>query len=178
MCINRCVTYSIENFMRGSVCVTLYPHPSPPLKNAGGTLQVKLKLIIMAELNLISLIKAKGHEVSTQFEKLWSAPEVIAEGIEPSLLEIRVSTDYKDSVFAIIRDGKESKLVPFAEGELDPKNLTTDNDGIVTDGLEGMTFSLAEVTALSDRPDLGKKDATGKPVGIKKGSKELKLYVE
>ena len=94
------------------------------------------------------------------------------------MLEIRVSTDYKDSVFAIIRDGKESKLVPFAEGELDPKNLTVDNDGIVTSGLEGLTFSLAEVTALSDRPDLGKKDATGKPVGIRKGSKELKLYVE
>ena len=132
----------------------------------------------MAELNLISLIKAKGHSVSQQFTKLWSEPEIIAEGIEPSTIEIRVSTDYKDSVFAIIRDGKESKLVPFAEGELDPKNLTVDNDGIVTSGLEGLTFSLAEVTALSDRPDLGKKDATGKPVGIKKGSKELKLYVE
>ena len=132
----------------------------------------------MAELNLISLIKAKGHEVSTQFEKLWSAPEIIAEGIEPSQLEIRVSTDYKESVFAIIRDGKESKLVPFAQDELDPKNLKTDDDGIVIEGLEGLTFSLAEVTALSDRPDLGKKDATGKPVGIKKGSKELKLYVE
>ena len=164
--------------MSGNVCVTLYPHPSPPLKNAGDTLQAKLKLIIMAELNLISLIKAKGYEVSTQFEKLWSAPEIIAEGIEPSLLEIRVSADYKDSVFAIIRDGKESKLVPFAEGELDPKGLTVDDDGIVTSGLESLTFSLAEVTALSDRPDLGKKDATGKPVGIKKGSKELKLYVE
>ena len=130
------------------------------------------------ELNLISLIKAKGHEVCTQFEKLWSAPEIIAEGIEPSLLEIRVSTDYKESVFAIIRDGRESKLVPFAQDELDPKNLKTDDDGIVIEGLEGLTFSLAEVTALSDRPDLGKKDATGKPVGIKKGSKELKLYVE
>ena len=129
-------------------------------------------------MNLISLIKAKGHSVSNQWEKLWSAPEVIAEGIEPSQLEIRVSADYKDSVFAIIRDGKESKLVPFAEGELDPKNLTADNDGIVTNGLEGLTFSLAEVTALIDRPDLGKKDAAGKPVGIKKGSKELKLYVE
>ena len=132
----------------------------------------------MAELNLIGLIKARGHEVSTQFEKLWSEPELIAEGIEPSAIEIRVSDKYKDSVFAIIRDGKESKLVPFAEGELDPKGLETDDDGIVTGGLDGLTFSLAEVTALSDRPDLGKKDATGKPVGIKKGSKELKLYVE
>ena len=132
----------------------------------------------MAKLSLIGLIKARGHEVSTQFEKLWSAPEIIAEGIEPSQLEIRVSTDYKDSVFAVIRDGKESKLVPFAQDELDPKGLTVDGEGIVTQGLEGLTFSLAEVTALSDRPDLGKKDATGKPVGIKKGSKELKLYVE
>ena len=132
----------------------------------------------MAELNLIGLIKAKGHSVSTQFEKLWSEPELIAEGIEPSQLEIRVSPDYKESVFAIIRDGRESKLVPFAQDELDPKNLKTDDDGIVIEGLEGLTFSLAEVIALSDRPDLGKKDATGKPVGIKKGSKELKLYVE
>ena len=132
----------------------------------------------MAKLSLIGLIKARGHEVSTQFEKLWSAPEIIAEGIEPSQLEIRVSTDYKDSVFAIIRDGKESRIVPFAQDELDPKNLTVDDDGIVIEGLEGLTFALAEVTALSSREDLGKKDSTGKPVGIKKGSKELKLYVE
>ena len=125
----------------------------------------------MAELNLISLIKAKGHEVSTQFEKLWSEPELIAEGIEPSQLEIRVSTDYKESVFAIIRDGRESKLVPFAQDELDPKNLKTDDDGIVIEGLEGLTFSLAEVIALSDRADLGKN-------GIRKGDRYLKLYVE
>ena len=125
----------------------------------------------MAELNLIGLIKAKGHSVSIQFEKLWSEPELIAEGIEPSQLEIRVSTDYKDSVFAIIRDGRESKLVPFAQDELDPKNLKTDDDGIVIEGLEGLTFSLVEVTALEDRPDLGK-------AGIRKGDRHLKLYVE
>ena len=132
----------------------------------------------MAELNLIGLIKAKGHEVSQQFTKLWSEPEIMAEGILPSQLEIRVSADYADSVYAIIRGGGESKLVPFAEGELDPETLTVDDNGVVIEGLEGLTFSLVEVIALSDRPDLGKKDATGKPVGIKKGSKELKLYVE
>ena len=155
----------------GNESVTLYPHPSPPLKNAGGYLRVKLKFIIMAELNLIGLIKAKGHSVSTQFEKLWSEPEVIAEGIEPSLLEIRVSTDYKDSVFAIIRGGNESKLVPFAQDELDPEDLTVDDNGVVIEGLEGLTFTLAEVTALEDRPDLGKD-------GIRKGDRYLKLYVE
>lgn len=132
----------------------------------------------MANLDLIGLIKAKGHQVSTQWEKLWSAPEIIAEGIEPSQLEIRVSAEYADSVYAIIRNGKESKAVSFAQGELDPETLTVDDNGIVIEGLEGLTFALAEVTALSDRPDLGKKDAEGKPVGIKKGSKELKLYVE
>ena len=121
--------------------------------------------------SLIGLIKAKGHEVSLQWEKLWSEPEIIAEGIEPSQLEIRVSPDYKESVFAIIRDGRESKLVPFAQDELDPENLKTDDDGIVIEGLEGLTFSLAEVTALEDRPDLGK-------AGIRKGDRYLKLYVE
>ena len=125
----------------------------------------------MAELNLIGLIKAKGHEVSQQFTKLWSEPEIMAEGILPSQLEIRVSADYADSVYAIIRGGGESKLVPFAEGELDPKGLTVDDDGIVTEGLESLTFTLAEVTALSDRPDLGKS-------GIRKGDRYLKLYVE
>ena len=122
----------------------------------------------MAELNLIGLIKAKGHSVSVQFEKLWSTPEIIAEGIEPSDLEIRVSTDYKDSIFAIIRDGKESRLVPFVQGELDPETLTVDDNGVVIEGLEGLTFSLAEVIALSDRADLN----------VKEGDKKLKLYVE
>ena len=123
------------------------------------------------KLSLIGLIKSKGHEVSQQFEKLWSEPELLAEGIEPSQLEIRVSADYKESIFAIIRDGRESKLVPFAQDELDPENLETDDDGVVVGGLQGLTFSLAEVTALENRPDLGKD-------GIRKGDRYLKLYVE
>ena len=121
-----------------------------------------------AQLSLIGLIESKGFEVSQQWEKLWSAPEVIAEGIEPSQLEIRVSDKYEDSVYAILREGKKSKLVPFTQDELDPKDLETDDDGVVTGGLEGLTFSLAVVTALSDREDLG----------ISEGDKRLKLYVE
>ena len=122
----------------------------------------------MAKLDLIGLIKAKGHEVSQQFEKLWSEPEIMAEGILPSQLEIRVSADYADSVYAIIRGGGESKLVSFAQGELDPETLTVDDNGVVIEGLEGLTFSLAEVIALSDRTDLN----------VKEGDKKLKLYVE
>ena len=122
----------------------------------------------MAEMNLISLIKAKGHSVSQQFTKLWSEPEIMAEGILPSQLEIRVSADYADSVYAIIRGGGESKLVSFAKDELDPETLTVDDNGVVIEGLEGLTFSLAEVIALSDRADLN----------VKKGDKKLKLYVE
>ena len=122
----------------------------------------------MAKMSLIGLIEAKGHEVSIQFEKLWSEPEFLAEGIEPSQLEIRISKDYKDSVYAIIREGKKSKLVPFAQDELDPSDLETDDDGVVTGGLDDLTFTLAEVTALSDREDLS----------ISKGDRRLKLYVE
>ena len=120
------------------------------------------------QLSLIGLIESRGYEVSEQFEKLWSAPETLAEGIEPSTIEIRVSDKYKDSVYAILRDGRKSKIVPFAQDELDPKGLETDDDGIVTGGLDGMTFTLAEVTALSDRKDLG----------ISEGDTRLKLYVE
>ena len=122
----------------------------------------------MAELNLIGLIKAKGHEVSQQFTKLWSEPEIMAEGILPSQLEIRVSADYADSVYAIVRGGGESKLVSFVQGELDPETLTVDDNGVVIEGLDGLTFTLAEVTALSDRADLN----------VKEGDKKLKLYVE
>ena len=120
------------------------------------------------QLSLIGLIKSKGYAVSEQFEKLWSAPETLAEGIEPSQLEIRVSDKYKDSVYAILRDGRVSVIVPFAQDELDPKGLETDDNGVVTGGLDGMTFSLAEVTALADREDLG----------ISEGDTRLKLYVE
>ena len=89
-------------------------------------------------------------------------------GHQLSQLDIRVSDKYEDSVFAIIREGRESKPVSFAQGELDPKDLETDDNGVVTGGLEGLTFSLAEVTALSDREDLG----------ISEGDTRLKLYVE
>ena len=120
------------------------------------------------QMSLLGIIKSKGYEVSEQWEKLWSAPEVLAEGIEPSTIEIRVSDKYKDSVYAIIRDGKNSVIVPFAQDELEIKNLETDDNGVVTGGLDGLTFTLAEVTALSDREDLK----------ISKGDKRLKLYVE
>ena len=120
------------------------------------------------QMSLLGIIKSKGYTVSEQWEKLWSEPELLAEGIEPSQIEIRVSDKYEDSVYAIIREGKKSKLVPFAQDELDPKDLETDDNSVVVGGLEGLTFSLAEVTALSDREDLG----------ISKGDRHLKLYVE
>ena len=120
------------------------------------------------KLSLLGLIESKWYSVSEQWEKLWSAPETLAEGIEPSTIEIRVSDKYEDSVYAILREGKKSKLVPFAQGELDPKDLETDDNGVVTGGLDDMTFTLAEVTALSDREDLG----------ISEGDTRLKLYVE
>ena len=121
-----------------------------------------------SKLSLLGLIESKGYSVSEQWEKLWSAPETLAEGIEPSTIEIRVSDKYEDSVYAILREGKKSKLVPFAQGELDPSDLETDDNGVVTGGLDDMTFTLAEVTALADREDLG----------ISEGDTRLKLYVE
>ena len=120
------------------------------------------------QMSLLGIIKLRGYEVSVQWEKLWSAPETLAEGIEPSTIEIRVSDEYEDSVYAILREGKESMVVPFAKGELDLDDLETDDNGVVTGGLDGMTFTLAEVTALSDREDLN----------ISKGDTRLKLYVE
>ena len=120
------------------------------------------------QMSLLGIIKSRGYEVSEQWEKLWSAPEVLAEGIEPSTIEIRVSDKYEDSVYAILREGKNSVIVPFAQDELEISNLETDDNGVVTGGLDGLTFTLAEVTALSDREDLK----------ISKGDKRLKLYVE
>ena len=75
------------------------------------------------QMSLLDIIESRGYEVSEQFEKLWSAPETLAEGIEPSTIEIRVSDKYKDSVYAILRYGRKSKIVPFAQDELDPKGL-------------------------------------------------------
>ena len=120
------------------------------------------------QMSLLGLIESRGYKVSEQWEKLWSSPETLAEGIEPSTIEIRVSDKYEDSVYAILREGKKSVIVPFAQDELDPEDLETDDNGVVTGGLEGKTFSLAEVIALSDREDLN----------ISKGDKRLKLYVE
>ena len=128
------------------------------------------------KLSLIGLIKAKGFEVSQQWEKLWSEPEIISEGIASDEYEIRVSDKYKDSVYAIIRDGKESRVVPFAEGELEVKDLKVDDKGVVIEGLEELTFSLAVVTAISDRTFPA---SEGKPAKvIKVGDRDLKLYVE
>ena len=120
------------------------------------------------KMSLLGIIESRGYEVSEQFEKLWSSPETLAEGIEPSQLEIRVSDKYEDSVYAILREGRKSKIIPFAQDELDPSDLETNDNGVVIGGLDDLTFTLAEVTALSDREDLG----------IFKKNTKLKLYVE
>ena len=120
------------------------------------------------QMSLLGIIKSRGYKVSEQWEKLWSAPQTVAEGIASDTYEIKVSDKYEDSVYAIIREGKKSYLVPFAQGELEISDLKTDDNSVVIEGLEGLTFTLAEVTALSDREDLK----------ISKGDKKLKLYVE
>ena len=76
----------------------------PHWRTPEGTSGLTKNFYIMAkkEISLIGLIKAAGGEVSVKFSKLWSAPEIMAEGIEPSQIEIRVSTDYENSIFAIL----------------------------------------------------------------------------
>lgn len=123
--------------------------------------------------SLIQLIKAKGFEVSKQKTKLWSEPEMIKENLAIDSVEsIRVSKKYEDSIFAIVRDGDESKLIPFAKDELVIDDLVYDEDTGIVDpeesGLEDSKLSLGLVTAMREDKELG----------IDKGETALKFYVD
>jgi len=122
---------------------------------------------------LLGKIKAKGFEVSTQKTKLWSKPEYIAEEVTVDSFEsLRVSLEYEDSVFAIIREGEDSTIVPFMRDEIDIADLVYDEESGIIDaeesGLTDQTFSIGVVTALRDDEDFG----------IDEGDKKLKLFVE
>lgn len=123
--------------------------------------------------SLIQLIKAKGFEVSKQKTKLWSEPEMIKENLSIDSVEsIRVSKKYEDSIFAIVREGDESKLIPFAKDELVIDDLVYDEDTGIVDpeesGLEDSKLSLGLVTAMREDKELD----------IDKGETALKFYVE
>lgn len=122
---------------------------------------------------LLAKIKSAGFEVSEQKTKLWSEPEFIAEGLQSDSFEsLRVSLEYEDSVFAIIREGDESTIVPFMRDELDVDDLVYDEDTGIIDAdasnLSEDTFAIGVVTALRDDDDFS----------IEKGDTKLKLYVE
>ena len=127
-------------------------------------------------MSIMSIIKARGFEVSTQKTTLWGEPEVIAEGLTLDTFEnIHVSNAYEDSVFAVYREGKESKLISFAKDQVDLKSLVTEElpEGSkkhprVLSGLQDFTFAIAIVTALRDDEELK----------IAEGDTMLKLFVE
>ena len=141
-------------------------------KNQGGKATKAAKKAAKS-VNLIEKIKELGFEVSTQKTKLWSEPEFIADGLTiDSFDSLRVSLEYEDSVYAILRSGNESKIVPFMRDELDVNDLVFDEDtGIINpeeSGLTEMTFSLGFVTAMRDDEDFE----------ISEGDRKLKLFVE
>ena len=122
-----------------------------------------------AKVSLLSAIKAAGYEVSKQKTILWGEPTIVAEGLNADAFEsLRVSDKYEDSIYAIIREGDESILVSFAKDQIDVDSVETDDKGIITAGVDDMTFTLGEVTALRDDEELG----------IAKGETKLKLFVE
>ena len=122
---------------------------------------------------LLGKIKAQGFEVSQQKTKLWSEPEFIAENLGIDSFEsLRVSLEYEDSVFAILREGEESTIIPFMRDELDIDDLVYDEDTGIIDpeesGINEDSFAIGVVTALRADDDFG----------IEKNDKKLKLYVE
>ena len=119
--------------------------------------------------SLLSKIKAAGFEVSKQKTILWSAPELIEEGMKAEAFEsLRVSDKYENSIYAVYREDDESKLISFAKDQLNIDDLEFDDKGIITSGLDGLTFAVGIVTAIRDDEELG----------IDKGQQMLKLYVE
>lgn len=119
--------------------------------------------------SLLSKIKAAGFEVSKQKTILWSAPELIEEGMKAEAFEsLRVSDKYENSIYAVYREDDESKLISFAKDQLSIDDLEFDDKGIITSGLDGLTFAVGIVTAIRDDEELG----------INKGERMLKVYVE
>lgn len=119
--------------------------------------------------NLMELLEARGIEVRTQKTKLWSAPETIATGYKVTDFEsVRLSTYEEGNVYAIIRENDKSKPLSFAKDQISADELESNDDGIVTSGLEGMTFSIGIVTAVRDDEELG----------ITKGEVKAKIFVE
>ena len=126
--------------------------------------------------SLLSILKKAGKDVSTWREpktKLWSEPKFVAEDLSVSAFEfIQVSKKYENSVYAVIREGDESILIPFNRDELNMDDLVLDEDNKVNVDLSGLSdevFAIGIVTALRDENDFEGKS-------IAKGDTTAKLY--
>ena len=124
-------------------------------------------------LSLLGILKQAGLETSVQKTKLWSEPKFVAEDLSVSAFEfIQVSKKYENSVYAVIREGDESILIPFNRDEFNMEDLVLDEDNKVNVDLSGLTdevFAIGIVTALRDENDFEGKS-------IAKGDTTAKLY--
>ena len=123
--------------------------------------------------SLLGILKQAGLETSVQKTKLWGEPKFVAEDLSVSAFEfIQVSKKYENSVYAVIREGDESILIPFNRDELNMDDLVLDEDNKVNVDLSGLAdevFAIGIVTALRDENDFEGKS-------IAKGDTTAKLY--
>ncbi len=122
-----------------------------------------------------------GVTMSESKTKLWGEPEMIDLVLKPKDIEVRKS-EYEDGegLYIILRDGKLSRLVPFAPGELediDIDDLDTDDDGIVTNWKN--TVQVGIVTAGRDDEDLSFHDLDNvKHDSISEGDQALRAFLQ
>ena len=97
-----------------------------------------------------------GANISTQKSKLWDQGTKVGEPLLASDFAIFRLGEYEGSIYAVIRDGEESILIPFMRGELDMEDLVVDdfnNIDASASGLDEQLFQIYEVVALRDDDD-------------------------
>ena len=118
--------------------------------------------------SLMDLIKAKGFEVSKQKTQLWSENEVLASNVVKESFDFYISANYEGSSYIILREGDESKLIPFFKGEIETADWESVNDkGLVDASQYDFAIDIKTVIALRDDEELK----------IKKGDIALRAFV-
>lgn len=118
--------------------------------------------------SLMDLIKAKGFEVSKQKTTLWEEDETLATEVSKEQFDFYISANYEGSSYIILREGDESRLIPFFKGEIETADYESSNEkGLVASDDVEFSVDIKTVIALRDDEELG----------IKKGDIALRAFV-
>ena len=117
---------------------------------------------------LLDIIKAKGFEVSPL--KMLEEVETLGAGVTKEEFQLYISTTYEDTASIRVIGDSESKFIKFWNGEINPSDFETAENGLVNPDDVNFTVTVKSFKVL--------RDGEGDYANMKKGDIVLRAFVD